>query len=81
MSWLTPSVSLQALVAAIRQMLLGKSWQNANAIAVLLLKLRPIIFCALYAIGQKWAAWAACIACDITAIKLVRFAATVASRT
>jgi hypothetical protein len=49
-------------------------WQHANAIAVLLLKLRPLLFCALYAAGQKWAAWATCIACDATAIKLVRFA-------
>jgi len=39
---------------------------------VLLLKLRPLLFCALYAAGQRWAAWASCIACDIAAIKLVR---------
>lgn len=72
MSWLPPSASLHALIAAIRRILLGKGWQHANAVAVLLLKLRPLLFCALYAAGQKWAAWAGCIACDITAIKLVR---------
>lgn len=71
MSWLPPSASLHALTAAIRRILLGKGWQHANAVAVLLLKLRPLLFCALYAAGQKWAAWAGCIACDITAIKLV----------
>jgi hypothetical protein len=74
MMWLPPNVSFQALVTAIRRMLLGGGWQHATTCAVLLLKLRPLLFCALYAAGQKWAAWAACIACDIAAIKLVRFA-------
>jgi hypothetical protein len=81
LSWLPPSLSLRALVAAIRRLLLGTGWQHANAIAVLLLKLRPLLFCALYAAGQKWAAWATCIACDVTAIKLVRFAVIVGPMT
>jgi hypothetical protein len=80
MMWLPPNVSLQALVAAIRRMLLGGGWQYATTCAVLLLKLRPLLFCALYAAGQKWAAWAACIACDIAAIKLVRFTNTIADK-
>lgn len=72
MMWLPPNVSIQAIVAAIRRLLLGGGWQYANTCAVLLLKLRPLLFCALYAAGQRWAAWASCIACDIAAIKLVR---------
>ena len=72
MTWLPPNVSLQALVAAIRRLLVGGGWRHANTCAVLLLKLRPLLFCALYAAGRKWAAWAACIACDVAAIKLVR---------
>jgi hypothetical protein len=76
-SWLPPIVSLQALIVTLRRLVIGKGWQHANAIAVLLLKLRPLLFCALYAAGQKWAAWVVCIACDITAIKLVRYAVTV----
>ncbi len=70
--WLPPKLSLHALVAAIRRLLLGGGWQHANKCAVLLLRLRPLLFCALYAAGQKWTAWAVCIACDIAAIKLVR---------
>ena len=78
MMWLPPNVSIQAIVAAIRRLLLEEGWHYANTCAVLLLKLRPLLFCALYAAGRRWAAWACCIACDIAAIKLVRFANTIA---
>ncbi len=73
MMWLPPNVSLQALIAAIRRLLVGGGWQHVNSCAVLLLKLRPLLFCALYAAGHRWAAWCVCIACDIAAVKLVRF--------
>lgn len=74
--WLPPKASLQALITAIRRLLLGGGWQHANKCAILLLRLRPLLFCSLYAAGQKWAAWALCIACDIAAVKLVRLVPT-----
>jgi hypothetical protein len=79
MMWLPPNISLQALIAAIRRLLLGGGWQHVNSCAVLLLKLRPLLFCALYAAGHRWAAWSVCIACDIAAVKLVRFDHTLSS--